>query len=332
MGRPERAGTEDNARRPRLFRYLRNVSHRSSDGLDDLALWRTFLAVHTAGSLSGAARTLGLTQPAVTAQLQTLERRLGERLFARGARGVTPTPRAEALAARLAEPFGALATALSGADAGGATSHAPVRVGGPAELLAEIAAPALAPLVADGVRLQLVPGLSGALVDGLRAGVLDLVVASERPRGRAVVAAPLADEAFVLVASPAFARARGLARGAVAPDALADVPLLAYAHDVPILRRYWRHVFGTRLEREPALTLPDLRALRAAAIAGAGVTALPEHLCRAALAGGELVDLRPSDDPPRNTLHLVRRPGAPAGPHVERVRDALSHAVTSALA
>lgn len=329
MGRPERAGTEGNARDPLLFRYLHDVSHRSADGLDDLALWRAFLAVHTAGSLSGAARTLGLTQPAVTAQLQALERRLGERLFTRGARGVTPTPRADAIAARLADPFGALAAALAGVDPDGGAAQPPVRVGGPAELLAEIAAPALSPLVAQGVRVQLVPGLASALVDGLRAGTVDLVVASERPRGRAVLATPIADETFALVASPAFAEARGLDE--VTAEHLADVPLLAYAHDVPILRRFWRHSFGVRLEREPALTAPDLRAVRAAAVAGAGVTVLPVHLCRDELADGRLVDLHPTDDPPINTLHLVRRPGGAGGPHVERVRAALSHAVTSAL-
>ncbi|MGW9112251.1 LysR family transcriptional regulator [Microbacterium sp. NPDC055683] len=295
------------------------MTHNSSDGLDDLPLWRAFLAIHAAGSLSGAARTLGLTQPAVTAQLQALERAQGQRLFERGARGVIPTPHADALAARLAAPFAGVAAALGGGD-GARSPQPPVRVGGAAELLAEIVAPALAPLVADGVRVHTTPGLSAALVDALRAGALDLVVASERPRGRSVVSAPLSDEVFVLVAAP---------RWATAP--LDDTPLLSYAHDVPILRRVWRHVLGARLEREPAVIAPDLRALRRAAVAGAGATALPLHLCRDDLADGRLVDLAPTDDPPINTLFLTRRPGALA-PHVERVRAAVERAVVDALA
>lgn len=120
--------------------------------MEYLPLWRTFLAVHAAGSLSGAARRLGLTQPTVTAQLQTLERITGGRLFERGARGVTPTPRAEELAARLSGPFAAVATALSatGVDA---ETQPPVRIGAAGEMLAEIVVPALSSLVADGVRL-----------------------------------------------------------------------------------------------------------------------------------------------------------------------------------
>ncbi|WP_309067743.1 LysR family transcriptional regulator [Microbacterium sp.] len=301
------------------------MSHRSPDGLDRLPLWRTFLAVHTSGSLSGAARTLGLTQPAVTAQLQALEGMLGERLFERTARGVTPTPRADDLAMRLTGPFAAVAEAIGGMRPGEGGPHAPVRIGGAADILAEVVVPGLAALVAGGVRLQVVPGLSGPLVDSLRSGVLDLVVASERPRGRSVIATPVTDETFVLVAAP------GLTRAPVgSPDDLDEVPLLAFAHDVPILRRYWRHVFGVRLEREPALTVPDLRTLREAAVAGAGATVLPLHVCREALSSGRLIDLHPTEDPPINTLFLVRRPGALA-PHVERVRLAATDAIARAL-
>lgn len=305
------------------------MSHKNSDGLEDLARWRAFLAVHAAGSLSAAARTMGVTQPAVSAQLQALERSLGERLFVRGARGVTPTLRADELAARLAGPFASLAGALATVDPDTPAAQPAVRIGGAAELLAEVVAPALAPLIAGGVRAQVQPGLTGALTDALRAGALDLVIASERPRGRSLFATPLVDETFLLVAAPHLAAPLRSSLAGGAPDALDDTPLLAYAHDLPILRRYWRHVFGVRLEREPALTFPDLRALRDAAIAGAGATVLPSYLCRAALDAGLLVDLLPTDDPPINTLYLVSRTGDPARPHVERVRQLLAERVAT---
>lgn len=53
----------------------------------------TLRAVADAGSLAAAARTLGYSQPAVSQQLQTLERLVGARLVARrpGGRGVTLT-------------------------------------------------------------------------------------------------------------------------------------------------------------------------------------------------------------------------------------------------
>ncbi len=71
----------------------------------DWDLYRTFLAVTREGSLSGAARRLGLTQPTVARHIEALERAVGAELFVRSQRGLTPTemglelaPHAEALA------------------------------------------------------------------------------------------------------------------------------------------------------------------------------------------------------------------------------------------
>ncbi|MDQ3403648.1 MAG: LysR family transcriptional regulator [Actinomycetota bacterium] len=52
---------------------------------------RVIRAVADAGSLSKAAVQLGVSQPALTAQLQRLERRIGGLLFARTGTGVVPT-------------------------------------------------------------------------------------------------------------------------------------------------------------------------------------------------------------------------------------------------
>ena len=48
-----------------------------------------FLAVYDEGSLAKAAKTLGLTQQALSASLANLEDSLGARLFDRGPGGVT---------------------------------------------------------------------------------------------------------------------------------------------------------------------------------------------------------------------------------------------------
>ena len=58
---------------------------------------RIFLAVLQTGSLSAAARTLGLTQPTVRARLEALEKALGTALFTRSAKGLVPTEQARAL-------------------------------------------------------------------------------------------------------------------------------------------------------------------------------------------------------------------------------------------
>lgn len=74
----------------------------------DLALLRTFVTVHRAGSFTRAAALLGLSQPAVTSQIRTLERQLGRPLFLRQARGVTPTTIGDELAHKAAPHLDAL--------------------------------------------------------------------------------------------------------------------------------------------------------------------------------------------------------------------------------
>ncbi|ALO97949.1 LysR-family transcriptional regulator [Streptomyces hygroscopicus subsp. limoneus] len=421
----------------------------------DLNLLRTFLAVYRSGSFTGAARLLGLSQPTVTTQMRALERQTGRELFERLPRGVTPTPVADELAARIAAPLDELAAVAGPTPRAGARAE-PVHLAGPAELLCTKALPALAPLIAEGVRLRVATGLTDPLLDELRAGRHDLVIATTRPRGRTVHAVPLTDEEFVLVAAPIWAErllGRGPARedegeraagrktegrgvverhtdtdGVVVPEAedeihgqgpagqgaegpgsageggerrgsalrgskgqgpagqggeglgsagrdaeregsagrdaeaqgptgqateapgpavrhagrrsfvapdsfdpavLHEVPLITYAEDLPIARRYWRHVFGRRLSRTAAVTVPDLRGVLAAVAAGAGFSVLPRYLCQDLLASGALVALLEPEDPPINTGFLVQRPGASDNPDVARVRALLLRAARS---
>ncbi|WP_330461201.1 LysR family transcriptional regulator [Streptomyces sp. NBC_00820] len=298
------------------------VSPSGTAPLSDLNLLRTFLEVYRSGSFTAAAGPLGLSQSTVTAQIRSLERQTGRELFERLPRGVAPTPVAHDLAARVAAPLDALAAA-SGHDDSPGVRALPVHLAGPAELLCTRVLPALAPLVAEGVRLRVAPGLTAPLLEELRAGRHDLAIATFRPRGRTLVAVPLMDEEFVLVAAPVWADRVKERLAEEGPGALHTVPLVTYAEDVPIARRYWRHVFGARLSCPAAVTVPDLRGVLAAVTAGAGFTVLPRYLCQAELASGALVLLHEPDDPPINTGYLVQRPGRPDNPDVTRVRDAL---------
>lgn len=58
----------------------------------DWTLLRAVLAVADTGSLSGAAARLTLTQPTLGRQIKAAEHALGQPLFTRHARGLTPTP------------------------------------------------------------------------------------------------------------------------------------------------------------------------------------------------------------------------------------------------
>ena len=68
-----------------------------SDTTGDWDLYRSFLAVHKEGSLSAAARSLGLTQPTVGRHIDQLERSAGTPLFIRSSQGLLATETARSM-------------------------------------------------------------------------------------------------------------------------------------------------------------------------------------------------------------------------------------------
>ncbi|ADD41281.1 LysR family transcriptional regulator [Stackebrandtia nassauensis] len=290
----------------------------------DLALLRTFLAVYRAGSLTRAVPLLGLSQPTITAQLKTLESALDKKLFERLPRGVAPTPVAEELARRVAPHIDAL-TAIGdrGVDAHDPFST-PVHLAGPGELITTRVLPSLADLVGAGLRLRVSLGLSDDLLSGLAAGTYDLVISTIRPRARAITATPLTDEEFVLVAAPGWAERIDADLLSTDPlAALRNVPLVSYAEDLPVIRRYWRTSFGVRPKGSAVVVVPDLRGVLAATVSGCGITVLPRYLCVGELAEGRLVPLLEPEIPPINTLYLAARTGTVDRPHISAVHSTL---------
>src|SRR5690606_31621290 len=96
----------------------------------DWALWRSFAAVVAAGSLSGAARAIGLSQPTIGRHVETLEANLGLSLFERTLAGLKPN----ATALRLYEPVTRAQAAL--AEAGIVAAGSQDDVGGTVRLTA----------------------------------------------------------------------------------------------------------------------------------------------------------------------------------------------------
>ena len=83
----------------------------------DWSLYRSFLAIFQAGSLSAAARALGLTQPTLARHVAALEEAVGLTLFTRSQQGLAPTEAALELkpyAEQLAATTAAMLRAASG--------------------------------------------------------------------------------------------------------------------------------------------------------------------------------------------------------------------------
>lgn len=296
----------------------------------DLALLRTFLTVHRAGSFTRAAALLGLSQPAVTSQIRTLERQLGRPLFLRRARGVTPTTIGDELAHRAAPHLDALVE-IAEAELDTETGVRTLHLAGPPEFASLRALPALTALIAQGLALRSsFSADTDETLDGLAAGHHDLAIVTARPRGGLLTAVPLCDEEHVLVAAPRWAARLGpgtLRRDG--PVVLEQLPVVEVHESLPFVSRYWATVFDSRPAAAGAVITPDLRAVLECAAAGAGLAVLPRYLCEGALERGELVALLDPPVPPLRTYFLAARTGTLALPHLARAHEVLLRAAAA---
>ncbi|MCF3182850.1 MULTISPECIES: LysR family transcriptional regulator [unclassified Streptomyces] len=275
-----------------------------------LSWLQTFMAVYHTGSITKAARQLGMSQPSVTQQIRSMELEIGHRLFERTTRGTVPTPRGTVLAQDVCESIVELNAAID-RHFTPAAGDRPLRLGATAELASTRVIPPVAGLVASGTDVRIQTGVSHELLSRLGEGFLDMVISTIRPRRRGIEATPLCDEELVLVASPQLAEeafAGGIAE--FGDSRLEKVPLIAYAETLPLVTQYWRHVFGTEPDVHVGAVVPDLRGILAAVTAGAGIAVLPRCLSHMALETGEVVTLLEPEEPPINTLYLAVRNGA----------------------
>jgi len=159
-------------------------------------LYRSFLAVLQEGSLSGAARALGLTQPTVGRHIDALEQVLNLSLFTRSQAGFIPTEAAHALRTHAETLAASSAALLRAASSLGRGEHAQitgtVRVTASEVVAVEVLPPILARLRAShpGVAVEL--AVSNRIENLLRRDA-DIAVRMQRPEQEVLIARRIGD-------------------------------------------------------------------------------------------------------------------------------------------
>jgi DNA-binding transcriptional LysR family regulator len=285
----------------------------------NLEWYRSFVAVYRLGTMTAAASARFLTQPAITQHIAALESALGAPLFDRVARRLSPNARARALYTEIAPALDRLESVSLDPRA---TDHAqPLRLGAPLEYFTEQALPRL-------TRAQLAIharfDVTSALIAALERDELDAAIATQRVASRALDYFKLADERFVLVgatdvAMPVLTGPRAK-QTAQAESWLLGQRWISYGHELPIIRRFWQAAFGRRPALRPALVLPNLHAIRAAVVAGGGISLLPDYL----LSDAPLRVLWDAPAPVNNELWLALRKGRRDDPRIVELRESLA--------
>jgi DNA-binding transcriptional LysR family regulator len=270
-----------------------------------------FCAVVERKSFSQAAERLGVTQPAVSLQVRSLEKRLGRQLLDRSGRRVEPTEAGLALyrgAQRLLALEGQLLDEL---EAGGEG-----QLGGTLEVGASTGpgSTVVPVLLCDfqranpGVAISLSISDTQSVVDRVADRELELGVVGAARRHRGVVFEPFFRDEVVLATPPDHR----FAGRTITLDELKREPLIVMQEGAGVrqviedeLRRA-----GTRLrDLEPRLELGLQESARSAVAAGYGVTFISRAAIEADLAAGTLAVARVKGLDPAREISLVRSTG-----------------------
>lgn len=281
-----------------------------------LEWYRSFLHIYRRGTVSSAAQSLRLTQPAISQHLSALENVLGESLFVRTARRMVPTEAGKALYTRIAQSIEQL-EAVTAENPAEERSEI-VRLGTPVEFFTERVLESLPRL--DRLHYAVSFGLSQFLLEELFAGNLDVVLSTVKVARSEVSYEQAFEEKFWLV-GPANIKPP---RGARLEPWLRQQSWVAYGPELPIIRRFWRQVFAKRLDIQPRLIVPDLRAICRAVEKGWGVSVLPDYLCRDAVQRGTMKAILTPKVAVTNDLWLVYRKEQQNTYRVKVLRDFLA--------
>ncbi|WP_373228555.1 LysR family transcriptional regulator [Cohnella sp.] len=236
--------------------------------------YRSFISIYKYSSVSEAAKTRIMTQPAMSQHLAALEAEVGEPLFIRTARKMIPTERGKELYSQLVPLIESLEeTTLSFRTV--STPALPiVKIGSAPEFFRERIAPYLTKL---NVRLNAHYGFASYILELLTEDKVDIIVTSQKYTATGVEYIHFLEEEFVVAApynldEPIFNNANQLETW------LCSQKWLSYGLDLPIIRRFWRETFHKRPQINPEHVLPDLHIILSAIECGAGISLLPTYM------------------------------------------------------
>jgi DNA-binding transcriptional LysR family regulator len=260
-------------------------------------------AIADAGSVSKAAALLGVSQPALTAQLQRVERELGAQVFLRDRKGVTPTPVGQALLTRARDVLTAVDEMRRDTDRRVSTTRPVVRLGGIAGAVSVGLADRLSDELADSevhLRTEYSPRV---IWDLLMANRLDAAALVDYP-GFAL-RPPTTVLSQVIAVEPVFValseRHRLAGRARVDLADLADEPWALTPYD----GAGWPDCFYSACEAagftpRVLYTVSDATPIRELVVMGRAVTP-----CQAVFAGGDGVVVRPLAGDPVTMRHVL---------------------------
>ncbi|OUQ86970.1 LysR family transcriptional regulator [Brevibacillus brevis] len=288
----------------------------------DFEWYRSFISIYKHSSVSEAARTRMMTQPAMSQHLASLEAEVGEPLFTRAPRKMIPTERGKALYTQVVPLIEALEETTQTLKSNAATCLPVIRIGSAHEFFREKLAPHIGSFQ---MRVIAYLGVASKILEFLLEEKVDLIVMSQKLSAPGVEYIPYMQEEFALVAPPDFREPTFNDKDSFEAW-LCSQPWISYDLDLPIIRRFWREHFQKRPQTHPTHVVPDLHGVLKAIEHGAGISLLPTFMLNDHLSSNKVKIMYPSYTV-HNDLYLAYQVKNRNLPHLKTLIEALKKTV-----
>jgi len=281
----------------------------------DSTRMRLLVEIERTGSLSGAARAIGIGQPSASQHLRLLEAAAGQRLVERGGRGSRLTEAGKVLAGRAAQAVASLQAAEEELAALGGLQTGTIHIGASTVPGVYLLPDTLGCFRRDypSVRVEVEIDSSSEILRRLLAGRVQLALVGSEESDERVVLEPFLDDEVVGVVRPGLLPLR---RGRVDPAALAEHMLLTREPGSGTQRLVDEELQAAVVRPAGVWELGSSEALKRAAREGLGVAFLSRYAVAEEVERGDLEAFRLGGRPPMLRRFLVAllagRPPSPA--------------------
>lgn len=289
----------------------------------ELPYLEAFRTVCAEGGFTAAARSLGVTQPAISYQIRKLEETLGVTLLERDGRRVVITPEGRRFRAFADGVFVDLARVRSQCVAGHRLE--PLRLGSASGFGRYVLVPALHALREEAdeggtLEIRLQYEAADVILDRLEEGRYEGAFVYKRRVSNALRYEPVYDEELVLVGSPELVEEAGC-RGLDRLETLEEAPFVTYEESDYVFGRWFDAAFGVQPSRLTSGShFTELEEVLDFVARGVGFSIVPRDAAEGAASRGEVEILYAgSGEPCFNQVFLVTRAGSEVRDRLRRV-------------
>lgn len=233
-----------------------------------------FVRIAEEGSLTRAAEFLRIAQPALSRQIRLLEEELGVVLFKRTARGMQLTEEGEYLRSAVAGPLRAMELALQNVRSFSARIEGNFAIGMPSSIGELLAKPLALRFGSEfpAIRLRIVEGITGSLIDWLNRGMIDFALLEESSRDERLTNRELFAEPLMLVGA---ADSKLNPRRALPFRKVAALPLILPTHHLGIRGLFNDAMTRLRIAADIRFEADSCQLIKALVESGRGYALLP---------------------------------------------------------